>query len=182
MFLPNITKGGVRRQFLHIDNLDSFTAAAVLGGSGSAALKCWLAVTHRARVTRKTTVKLTTSLCQQFGILNRKAKESGLRHWEALGVFQILRKSGKNPSVTVIGKLGPPLRKTTLIRTTVERLSGEFGNIASFSESPNYAARAIKEVDRKRLEQACLSGEALDIELADLGTGWLIQNIFRADK
>jgi hypothetical protein len=176
----NKHNGRANRQFLHIDDLGSLTTAATLCGSGSAALKSWLAVTHRVRVSRKTTVALTTPLCRQFGILSRKAKESGLRHWEALGVFKVVRKNGKNPKVTMLGKLGAPRRKATLTRTTIESLAGEFGNIASFSEGPDYAARATKPTDSRRLEQALLKGESVDVQLVDFGTGWLVQHIFQA--
>jgi hypothetical protein len=182
MSFINKHEGQARRQFLHIDDLDSLTTAAILCGSGSAALKSWLAVTHRVRVSSKTTVALTSALCRQFGILSRKAKESGLRHWEALGVFKVVRKNGKNPNVTVLGKLGPLRRKATLTRTKIETLGGEFGNIASFSEGPDYAARTITATDRRRLEQAFLSGESVDLQLIDFGAGWLVQNIFRASE
>ena len=178
----NRHNGQANRQFLHIDDLGSLTTAATLCGSGSAALKSWLAVTHRVRVSRKTTVALTTPLCRQFGILSRKAKESGLRHWEALGVFKVVRKNGKNPNVTMLGKLGPARRKATLTRTTIESLTGEFGNIATFSEGPDYAARTITAADRKRIEQAFSSGESVDLQLVDFGAGWVVQTIFQASE
>ena len=178
----NRHNGQANRQFLHIDDLGSLTTAATLCGSGSAALKSWLAVTHRVRVSRKTTVALTTPLCRQFGILSRKAKESGLRHWEALGVFKVVRKNGKNPNVTMLGKLGPARRKATLTRTTIESLTGEFGNIATFSEGPDYAARTITAADRKRIEQAFSSGESVDLQLVDFGAGWVVQTILQASE
>ena len=178
----NRHNGQANRQFLHIDDLGSLTTAATLCGSGSAALKSWLAVTHRVRVSRKTTVALTTPLCRQFGILSRKAKESGLRHWEALGVFKVVRKNGKNPNVTMLGKLGPARRKATLTRTTIDSLAGEFGNIATFSEGPDYAARTITAADRKRIEQAFSSGESVDLQLVDFGAGWVVQTILQASE
>ena len=178
----NRHNGQANRQFLHIDDLGSLTTAATLCGSGSAALKSWLAVTHRVRVSRKTTIALTTPLCRQFGILSRKAKESGLRHWEALGVFKVVRKNGKNPNVTMLGKLGPARRKATLTRTTIESLTGEFGNIATFSEGPDYAARTITAADRKRIEQAFSSGESVDLQLVDFGAGWVVQTILQASE
>jgi hypothetical protein len=182
MSFTNRHNGQAHRQFLHIDDLGSLTTAATLCGSGSAALKSWLAVTHRVRVSKKTTVALTTPLCRQFGILSRKAKESGLRHWEALGVFKVVRKNGKNPNVTMLGKLGPARRKATLTRTTIDSLAGEFGNIATFSEGPDYAARTITAADRKRIEQAFSSGESVDLQLVDFGAGWVVQTIFQASQ
>jgi hypothetical protein len=177
MFFNDIGGGKRGRQFLHIDDLESLTAAAILGGSGSAALKCWLAATHRARMTGGGEIKLTTSLCRQFGILTRKAKESALRHWELLGVFKVQRQNGKNPRVTIIGKLGACRRRAKLTRNQVVGLGGEFGNIATFNESEDYTARTTNEADRKQLEQVSLRGDFADLDLVDYGSGWLVESI-----
>jgi hypothetical protein len=182
MFFNDTGGGRGGRHFLHIDNLDSLTTAATLSGNGSAALKCWIAITHRARVAGTREVQLTTALCRQFGILTRKAKESGLRHWEILGVFKARRQSGKNPRVTILANLDACRRRAKLTRNQVEHMGGEFGNLANFNEGEDYAARATGETDRKRLEQASKSGEPLDLELADYGSGWIIEKIKPASE
>ena len=182
MFFNDIAGGRGRKKFLHIDDFDGFTAAATLSGNGSAALKCWLAITHRARVEGKREVPLTTQLCEEFGILNRKAKESGLRHWEMLGVLKVHRQTGKNPQVTIIANLGRCRRRAKLTRNQVERMDGEFGNLAIFNEGEDYAARATGVADRKRLERASQGGEPLDLELADYGSGWLVEKIETASE
>ena len=177
MFFNDITGGRGAKQFLHIDDLDSLTTAATLSGNGSAALKCWLAITWRARVGGKREVTLTNPLCRRFGIQTPKAKDGGLRRWEKLGVMKVHRQNGKNPRVTIIANLGACRRRAKLSRNQVQRMEGEFGNIAIFNESDDYAARASAEVDQKRLEEASRSGERLDFELADYGSGWLIEKI-----
>lgn len=182
MFFNDITGGRGGKQFLHIDDLDSLTTVAALGGNGSAALKCWLALTHRARVARSREVELTTFLCGQFGIHSRKAKESGLRRWEMLGAIKVHRQNGKNPRVTIIADLGACRRRAKLTRNQVERIEGEFCNVAIFNEGQDYAARATRETDRKRLAQASQSGEPLDLELVDYGSGWLVKKIKRPSE
>ena len=82
----------------------------------------------------------------------------------------------------MLGKLGPARRKATLTRTTIDSLAGEFGNIATFSEGPDYAARTITAADRKRIEQAFSSGESVDLQLVDFGAGWVVQTILQASE
>lgn len=181
MFFNDITGGRGAKHFLHID-LDSLTMPSTLSGNGSAALKCWLAITWQARVEGKREVTLTNALCRRFGIHGRKAKESGLRHWEMLGLFKVHRQTGKNPRVTIIADLGGCRRRAKLTRNQVEHMEGEFGNVAIFNEGQDYAARATRETDRKRLAQASQSGEPLDIELVDYGSGWLVEKIKRPSE
>jgi len=75
--------------------------------NNAAAIKCFLAVQHQMTVTKCAQISLTTALCEKFGILNRKAKERGLRYWEGAGIFNVVRKPRKNPLVELV----QPLRK-----------------------------------------------------------------------
>jgi hypothetical protein len=44
------------------------------------------------------------ALCEKFGILDRRAKESGFSFWEEAGILSAGRKAGKNP----LAELVPP--------------------------------------------------------------------------
>ena len=95
-----------KRPYLHLD-LDSLGAALKAARNNAAAIKCFLAVQHQMTVTKCAQISLTTALCEKFGILDRKAKERGLRFWEEAGIFTVVRKPGKNPLVALV----QPLRK-----------------------------------------------------------------------
>jgi hypothetical protein len=95
-----------KRPYLHLD-LDSLGAALEAARNNAAAIKCFLAVQHQITITKCAQISLTTALCEKFGILDRKAKESGLRYWEGAGIFKVVRKPGKNP----LFELVQPLRK-----------------------------------------------------------------------
>ncbi len=89
------------RQFFYADLTELQSALAVAGDSG-AAIKVWLAVTYKARVTRSAVVKVTTSLCRKFGIHDRKAKTRGIGKWAQLGVWKVSTANGKNPVVEIV--------------------------------------------------------------------------------
>lgn len=165
-----------RRQFLYIADLHSYTAASILASSLSA-LKIWVLVEFQSRVNGGREVVLSTELCRKFGILNRKAKESGLRHWERAGIFRVQRPTGKNPRVTVVQQLGRQTRSTTVLMNQVASMSGEHGNIVTFNEGEHVTARVIREGDQKKLEKICRDGDKLDADLVDYGTGWIIDKI-----
>jgi hypothetical protein len=176
MYLKNNTTTR-RRQYLHIDNLRALTSAATIAGNSAAALKIWLAVMHRARLEGTNTVQLGTEICRQFGITTRKAKDSGLRFWERVGVFSVERPLGKNPIVTIISKLGGLQQRCRITRNQVARMEGKSGNLTIFNEGEHLASRAVSKSDQKKLEAACLSGKELDVDLVDYGSGWLIEKI-----
>ena len=94
----------VRRPYLHLD-LDSLGAALKAAGNNAAAIKCFLAVQHQITVTKCAQISLTNALCKKFGILDRKAKDRGLRFWEEAGIFTVVRKPGKNPLVEIVQPL-----------------------------------------------------------------------------
>lgn len=87
-----------RRHFLHLD-LEELQAALAAAGDSGAAIKMWLAVRHRARLTKNNVVKVTTKLCRQFGITDRKAKTRGITKWQQLGHWEVTITNGKNPVV-----------------------------------------------------------------------------------
>jgi hypothetical protein len=176
MYLNNNTKGR-RPQYLHFDNLQALTAAATMAGNSCAALKMWMAVTHRSRIEGNNTVRVGTALCRQFGIVTRKAKDSGLRFWERRGVFSVDRPIGKNPIVTIMCKLRGPLRRRRITRNQVERMVGKLGNIVIFNEGEEATSRAVRQTDQEILEAACRSGAEVDAEVVDYGSGWLIEKI-----
>ncbi len=93
-----------RRPYLHI-GLDLLGAALKAAGNNAAAIKCFMAVQHQITVKKRAQISLTTALCEKFGILNRKAKDRGLRFWESAGIFNVVRKPGKNPSVEIVQPL-----------------------------------------------------------------------------
>jgi hypothetical protein len=93
-----------KRPYLHLD-LDSLGAALKAARNNAAAIKCFLAVQHQRTVTKCAQISLTTALCEKFGILDRKAKERGLRFWEEAGIFTVVRKPGKNPLVEIVQPL-----------------------------------------------------------------------------
>lgn len=93
-----------KRPYLHLD-LDSLGAALKAARNNAAAIKCFLAVQHQITVTKRAQISLTTALCEKFGILDRKAKERGLRFWEEAGIFTVIRKPGKNPLVEIVQPL-----------------------------------------------------------------------------
>jgi hypothetical protein len=93
-----------KRPYLHLD-LNSLGAALKTAGNNAAAIKCFLAVQHKINVTKCTQIRLTTELCEKFGIFNRKAKERGLGFWEEAGIFNVVRKPGKNPLVELVQPL-----------------------------------------------------------------------------
>jgi hypothetical protein len=176
MYLKNNTKGR-RRQYLYIDDLLTFTPPATVAGNSGAAIKIWMAVIHRARLEGSNTVQIGTEICKQFGITTRKAKDSGLRLWERVGVFRVERPTGKNPAVTIAYKLGIEKCRCRLTRNQVERMEGEHGNVTIFNEGEHFTARAVSKADQKKLEAACSSGEPMDVDLIDYGSGWLIKKI-----
>ncbi len=89
------------RQFFYADLAELQSALAAAGDSG-AAIKVWLAVTYKARVTRSAVVKVTTSLCRKFGIHDRKAKTRGIGKWAQLGMWKVSTANGKNPVVEIV--------------------------------------------------------------------------------
>jgi hypothetical protein len=93
-----------RRPYLHI-GLDLLGAALKNAGNNAAAIKCFMAVQHQITVKKCAQISLTTALCEKFGLLNRKAKERGLRFWEKAGIFNVVRKPGKNPLVELVQPL-----------------------------------------------------------------------------
>ena len=99
MSLSN-NSGTTRRHFVHVDLEELQTALAAAGDSG-AAIKMWLAVRYRARLTKNNMVKVTTKLCQQFGITNRKAKTRALAKWAESGEWEVTTTNGKNPVVDI---------------------------------------------------------------------------------
>ena len=91
---------GRRRHFLHLD-LEELQAALAAAGDSGAAIKMWLAVRHRARLTKNNVVRVTTKLCRQFGITDRKAKQRGLAKWADSGAWHVVTENGKNPVVDI---------------------------------------------------------------------------------
>ena len=91
------------RQFFYADlnELECILAAA---GDSGAAIKMWLAVSYKARVTRSAVVKVTTNLCRKFGINDRKAKTRGIAKWTHLGLWKAIKTNGKNPVVEIISQ------------------------------------------------------------------------------
>ena len=94
----------VRRPYLHLD-LDCLGAALKAAGNNADAIKCFLSEQRQINVNRCAQSSLPTALCEKFGILNRKAKERGLRFWEAAGIFSLFREPGKNPLVELVQPL-----------------------------------------------------------------------------
>jgi hypothetical protein len=89
------------RQFFYA-NLGELQDALTVAGDSGAAIKIWLAVTYRARVTRSSVVKVTTALCRKFGINDRKAKTRGIARWSQLGHWKVTSANGKNPVVEIV--------------------------------------------------------------------------------
>lgn len=89
------------RQFFYADLNELQRILAAAGDSG-AAIKMWLAVSYKARVTRSAVVKVTTSLCRKFGINDRKAKTRGIARWTDLGLWKSTKANGKNPVVEIV--------------------------------------------------------------------------------
>ena len=119
-----------KRPYLHLD-LDSLGAALKAARNNAAAIKCFLAVQHQMTVTKCAQISLTTALCEKFGILDRKAKERGLRFWEEAGIFTVVRKPGKNPLVEIVQSLkvaaGVKDQPSILCNAPEIRLSCGFG-------------------------------------------------------
>lgn len=96
----NHKKSPARRRFVYVDLAELQAALAAAGDSG-AAIKMWLAVRHKARLTKNNVVKVTTQLCRQFGIHDRKAKQRGIAKWADTGAWQVITQNGKNPVVDI---------------------------------------------------------------------------------
>jgi hypothetical protein len=105
----NHKEGPTRRRFLHVD-LEELQSALTAAGNSGAAIKMWLAVRHKTRLTGKNVVKVTTDLCRQFGIRDRKAKARGITKWQQLGHWEVTITNGKNPVVQLLraGNAGNP--------------------------------------------------------------------------
>lgn len=103
----SLSQRGKGRHFFYADLGEVQNALSAAGDSG-AAIKMWLAVTYRARVTRSNRVKVTTDLCRKFGINDRKAKTRGIAKWVALGRWKVTSSNGKNPMVEILGTQPTP--------------------------------------------------------------------------
>jgi hypothetical protein len=102
----NINSSGVgstpRHPYLHIE-LGALSGALNTEGVTVSALKCFLAVEYRVRVTKNPQVKLTGELCRTFGITDRKAKRNGIQFWVERGRWDVNQAAGKNPVITALG-------------------------------------------------------------------------------
>ena len=96
----NHKKSPARRRFVYVD-LGELQAALAAAGDSGAAIKMWLAVRHKARLTKNNVVNVTTQLCRQFGIHDRKAKQRGIAKWADTGAWQVITQNGKNPVVDI---------------------------------------------------------------------------------
>jgi len=170
-------ESGSHGTYLHLD-LEPLSAALSLAGSNAAAIKCYIAVCHRARVSKNVNVKFTTDLCQSFGLMDRKAKDRGLRFWEEVGLWTVVRLSGKNPVVQIIAAVEHLRRSVRLFRTQVRSIIGPHQFSTAFSEV--YTARVITDSVRQQLEFAHSSSAFLGVELIDVGTGWIVDKIHPA--
>lgn len=163
--------------YLYLKPLSAVTAINTIAGNSAAVIKVWQAITHRSRLTKGGEIRLTTELCRMFGIEDRKVKDAGLKILERAGVCRVRRQNGKNPVVILNTEFGTVERRVTLTMNQVRSISGTLGNIAEFNEGDQYTARAFKDAHIKKLKAADKSGDTLDIDLVDYGTGWLVAKI-----
>jgi len=177
MSLSKRNSGDSRPNFRHYDG-EAHEAACHLAGDSGAALKVFMAVLHRARVTRSRKAALTGALCRQFAI-DRKAKPRGLTLWQALGVFIIEQHRGKNPIVHVSALPGRVRQLGRLCRVQVSHLSGEpAASLVEFNDGTE--ARVGRQPDRARLVRLKASAGWIDAELVDRGTGWIVERLLPA--
>lgn len=87
---------------------------------GKAALSVALAIWFEVGRRRSDEIKLTTAICNRFGV-NRKAKYRGLSLLEEAGLVAVVREARKNPIVTVLMQSEP---------VTIEPISGNVPNNA----------------------------------------------------
>jgi hypothetical protein len=177
MSLCNNSSEPRRRHFRHYDG-EQHEAACHLAGDSGASLKVFMAVVHRARVTRSKKATLTGDLCRQFAV-DRKAKRRGLTLWQALGVFIIEQHVGKNPIVHISALPGRVVRRGRLRRVQVSHLGGEpAASLVEFNDGTE--ARVGREPDRARLVRLEASAGWIDVELVDRGTGWIVERFLPA--
>jgi len=177
MYLIKKNSGTTRGSFRHYDG-EQHEAACYLAEDSGAGLKLWEAVMHKAKVSRARQIKVTSALCRQFA-LDPKAKKRALTLWAAWGVFIVEQHVGKNPVVHIAAVPGRIVRLGRLRRVQIEQLGGPpEDSIVMFNDGTE--ARAGRATDRRRLRKAFDTAEAVDAELVDRGTGWLVERLLPA--
>ncbi len=165
--------------FLHYDGEAGQAACELVRDSG-ASLKLWLAVMHRAKLTKCDVVPLTSALCRQFGIHDRKARRRALDFWTSAG-FWIVDPSppppGKTTSVRIVSTPGVCRRRCRLFRCAVSAVSGTPAASRVILAPEALEVRVPWSPLRAALINAHRTAAVFDAELVDHGSGWLLSEI-----
>ena len=162
--------------FLHYDGEAGQAACDLIRDSG-ASLKLWLAVMHRAKLTKCDVVPITSALCRQFGIHDRKARRRALDFWTSAG-FWIVDPSppppGKTTRVRVLSAPGLCRRRCRLFRCSVSAVSGTPATSRVVLAPEALEVRVPWSPLRAPLINAHKTSAVFDAELVDHGSGWLL--------
>ncbi len=165
--------------FLYYDREAGQAACELVRDSG-AALKLWLAVMHRSRLTGSDHVSLTGDLCRQFGIHDRKARRRALDFWTSAG-FWIVDPSppppGKTTSVRIVSALSLCRRRCRLFRCSVSAVSGTPAASRVILAPESLEVRVPWSPLRAALINAHRTAAVFDAELVDHGSGWLLSEL-----
>lgn len=165
-----------KEHFLYYPLEEAQGAFALVRDSG-AALKLWLAVMYRSRLTGSDHVTLTNDLCRRFGIHDRKARRRALQFWTSAG-FWIIDPSppppGKTTGVRILSKPGVCRRRCRLFRCSVSAVSGTPAASGVILAPEALEVRVPWPPLRAPLINAHKTAAVFDAQLVDHGSGWLL--------
>jgi len=157
--------------------LEQAQGALALVRDSGAALKLWLAVMYRSRLTGSDHVTLTSDLCSRFGIYDRKARRRALHFWTSAG-FWIIDPSppppGKSISVRIVFRPGVCRRSCRLFRCSVSAVSGTPAASGVILAPEALEVRVPWPPLRAPLINAHKTAAVFDAQLIDHGSGWLL--------
>lgn len=172
---PRLVAAPAQEPFLYYPLEQAQGAFALVRDSG-AALKLWLAVMYRSRLTGSDHVALTNDLCRRFGIHDRKARRRALQFWTSAG-FWIIDPSppppGKSISVRIISTPGVCRRHCRLFRCSVSAVSGTPAASCVILAPEALEVRVPWSPLRAPLVNAHKTAAVFDAQLVDHGSGWL---------